>query len=121
MKSSSEMRLFLVSMFSNMIVSYLIGFKYKDGLITSLSPAIYYQLIVFISLLLPYLIKYLDRKVRLHLLSRGIKKLKNNLDLNAKDSLDENTRKMFDSLVDNDFHTATTIKNMHDELEDLKK
>lgn len=121
MKANSEMRLFLVAMLINMIITFLIGYKYKEPLISALSPAIYYQAVVFISLLLPHLIKYADRKIRLHQLSRGIRKLKSQIDDEKQKNLDQTTRAMFEKIVNTDVTTNETIKGLHDELEALTK
>lgn len=121
MKTNSEMRLFLWAMFINMIITILIGYKYKEPLINFLSPAVYYQAVVFISLLLPHIIKHSDRKIRLHKLSKGIEKIKSEVDVEKQKNLDKTTRAMFEKIVNTDVTTNETIKDLHDELEALTK
>lgn len=120
MKNNAEMRVFLTSMAINMIISYLLGFKYKEPLIETISSAIYYQLIVFISLLLPHLVRFIDRKFRFHMLERGIQKLKRDIDENKINKLDKETIKMYEKLVNSEVKASENIKNMHNELESLK-
>ncbi|EQA6234145.1 hypothetical protein ACX5DZ_000813 [Enterobacter hormaechei] len=121
MKPNHEMRLFLIAMFINMVISFLLGYKFKDSLITLMSPAIYYQAIVFISLLLPHAIKHFDRKIRLSKLSKNIEKLKSDVNIDKQNNFDENTRAMYEKVVNTDISTTETIKNLHDELESLTK
>ncbi|WP_370965274.1 hypothetical protein [Enterobacter wuhouensis] len=121
MKTNSDMRLFLVAMLINMVITVLIGYNYKEALVKYLSPAVYYQAVVFISLTLPYIIKYTDRKIRLYQLSRGIKKLKSQVDEEKQKNLDKTTRAMFEKIVNTDVTTSETIKGLHDELEALTK
>lgn len=120
MKNSGEMRVFLISMFVNMIVTYLIGFKYKTPLIELVSSAVYYQFVVFLSLLLPHAIRYVDRRCRLYLLQRGIDKLKKDMDETKISRLDKNTVKMYEKLIDSEVKVSESIKKMHDELEHYK-
>jgi len=105
----------------NMVISYFIGYKFKDFLISSISAAIYYQFIVFISLALPFIIKFLDRKIRLFILDIKIKKLRKEMSENQESNLDKNTKKMYNNLISSDIKTSEAIKSMHDELEALRK
>lgn len=104
----------------NMIISYLLGYAFKDKIISAISAPIYYQLIVFISLTLPFLIKSTDKKVRLFILDKKIQKLKREMDDSKRESLDENTQKMYSTLVGSEVKTSEAIKSMHDELESLR-
>ncbi|ELY6402205.1 hypothetical protein [Cronobacter sakazakii] len=121
MKTNAELRLFFWAMFVNMIITVIIGYKYKDPLINFLSPAVYYQAVVFISLITPHIIKYTDRRIRLHKLSKGIEKLKAEIDNEKQQKLDDTTREMFEKIVNTDVTTTETIKSLHDELESLSK
>ncbi|NIG15859.1 hypothetical protein [Pantoea sp. Cy-640] len=121
MKKNPEMRLFLLSMLVNIITSFLIGYKYKDNLIAILSPALYYQVVVFLSLLLPHVIKYLDKEFRFFWLNRKIEKLKREIDESKQHQLDEKTREMFNNVINNNARTSQVIKDIHDELESMTK
>lgn len=121
MKSNHDMRLFLIAMFVNMVIAFFVGYKYKDILLKNLSPEIYYQAIVFISLTLPYIIKHFDRKIRLSTLNKKIERLKQEVDPEKQKNLDKNTRAMFEKVVNTDVSTTEMIKDLHDELESLTK
>jgi len=121
MKTNSEMSLFFWAMFINMVVSFLIGHLYKDFLISFLSPTIYYQFIVFLSLLIPYIIKYTNRKIRIYNLSNGIKKIKQEVDPEKQKKLDESTKAMYERLVNTDVTANERIRDLHEELEALTK
>lgn len=121
MKSNPEMRIFLISMIANIIITYLMGFRYKDMLINNLSSPVYYQLLVFISLCLPLIIKLCDRKARLYLLDYKIKRLKDHVNPEMRESLDEETLAKLETLTKGDLKTTEMIKEMHEALEELKK
>lgn len=121
MKLTVEMRLFLIAMFVNMVITFFLGHLFKDWLIRTITPAIYYQAIVFISLSLPYLIKHFDRKHRLRKLEKRIKKLKSSVTAEAQETLDKKTKAMFDKVVNTNVTTQEEIKDIHDEMESLTK
>jgi len=121
MKKNPEMRIFLLSMLANIIITYLMGYKFKDFMLSTLSAPVYYQLLVFISLCLPLLIKFGDRKIRVHLLDSNIKKLRDSQSTESTEGLDEDTLKKLEVLTNTNFKKAEMIKEMHDALEELKK
>lgn len=121
MKLTIEMRLFLIAMFVNMVIAFFLGHLLKDWLIKTISPAIYYQAIVFISLLLPYIIRHLDRKYRLKKLEKRIKKLKSTVTAEDQETLDKKTKAMFDKVVNTNVTTHEEIKDIYDEMESLTK
>lgn len=115
------MRIFLSSMIINIIITYLVGFKYKDSLLSMLSPPVYYQSLVFISLCLPLLVKFCDRKIRIAILHYKIDQLRGKDNPEMRKSLDEDTINKLDSLTRGDLKTTEMIQEMHDALEELKK
>ncbi|ENB9201284.1 hypothetical protein N1S82_000322 [Serratia marcescens] len=97
-----------------MVVSYFIGYKYKGYLNDLLSPAIYYQAVVFISLTMPLIIsgvyKLLSKRWVMWKLNNFKKK---NIDVSK---LDDSTKEMYLEIVSQDIPTKNQIKEMHEAL-----
>lgn len=111
---NATMTVFLITLLVNMIISFFIGYKYKDFLNNFLSPAIYYQAVVFISLTVPLVISYLYgvvcRKLVMWRLSNFKKK---QIDVSRLDSA---TKEMYQEIVEQDLPTKAQIKEMHEAL-----
>jgi len=111
---NATMTVFLLTLLVNMIISFFIGYKYKEILNSFLSPAIYYQAVVFISLTVPLVISYLygviSRKLVMWRLSNFKKK---QIDVSRLDSA---TKEMYQEIVEQDLPTKAQIKEMHEAL-----
>ncbi len=119
MKNNSSLKIYLITLFLNMIITFFIGFKYKDELIASLSPTIYYQGIVFISLSLPLLITWLHDCCSKYLLLRRLEKFKQKAPAIDQNSLDEESRKKLDKLTKQDLPTSHEIHELHEQMEKM--
>jgi len=108
---------FFISLIVNIILSFFLGVKYKTDLIKILTETIYYQLIVFISLLMPTLINSAYGRYRLWSFHRRKNKLRS---IDAA-TLSSSTRKQLEELVNTDIKSESEIKDLYDELQDLKK
>ncbi|HAU5563302.1 TPA: hypothetical protein JD264_05765 [Serratia fonticola] len=116
MKKTSEVGLLLISLLSNIIVSFLLGYKYKTILIQSLSEAIYYQLIIFISLTMPVIIKKIDSAQHDWRFRRNFLEFQKQAHQIDKDKLGEDERKMLDEMTNKDIHTEAKIRDLYGEL-----
>lgn len=111
---SATLTVFLLTLLVNMIISFFVGYKYKDFLNDLLSPAIYYQAVVFISLTVPLAISYLygtaSRKLIMWKLSKFKKK---QIDVSK---LDNATKVMYEEIIEQDLPTTAQIREMHEAL-----
>ncbi|MEQ6971216.1 hypothetical protein [Pectobacterium polaris] len=121
MKSSSPLKVYLITLFVNLIITFFIGFKYKDVLVAFLSPTIYYQGIVFISLSLPLLITWIHEIFNKANFSRKLKKFKKKAPNIDKESLDEVSKEMFDKLTKQDQPTSYEIRELYEQMETMYK
>ncbi|WET14498.1 hypothetical protein P2W49_18830 [Yersinia intermedia] len=121
MKRNHEIRIFLISMLVNMIISYIMGYRFKSHLLDILSDAIYYQLIIFISLLMPIIIKKCDTSWRMYRLNSGLEQLKKDASNIKTEHLNPQVQPMFTKLINSDVKTDEKIKSMYSELEELSK
>ncbi|PWI80731.1 hypothetical protein DEO48_07370 [Enterobacter sp. CGMCC 5087] len=119
MKSNTSLRIYLITLFINMIITFFIGYKYKDFLIVSLSPTIYYQGIVFISLSLPLLITWMHECCSKHILLRKLRKFKQKAPAIDQSSLDEESRKKLEKLTKQDLPTSHEIHELHEQMEKM--
>ncbi|WP_139539383.1 hypothetical protein [Klebsiella spallanzanii] len=117
MKSNFSLKIYLVTLFLNMVITFFIGYKYKDYLVSTLSPTIYYQGIVFISLSLPLLVTWLhDCFLRYRFLKR-LEKLKQKAPAIDQNTLDEESRDKLEKLTKQDLPTTHEIKELHEQME----
>ncbi|EMI7182096.1 hypothetical protein FML64_14845 [Klebsiella quasipneumoniae] len=111
---NATLTVFLLTLLVNMVISFFIGYKYKDFLSSFLSPAIYYQAVVFISLTVPLVISFLYgvvcRKIVMWRLDKFKKK---QIDVSRLDSV---TKEMYQEIVEQDLPTKAQIKEMHEAL-----
>lgn len=111
---NATLTVFLLTLLVNMVISFFIGYKYKDFLSGFLSPAIYYQAVVFISLTVPLVISFLYgvvcRKIVMWRLDKFKKK---QIDVSRLDSA---TKEMYQEIVEQDLPTKAQIKEMHEAL-----
>lgn len=111
---NNTLRIFLLTLFFNMVVSYFIGYKYKEYLNAFLSPAIYYQAVVFISLTMPLIISGFYKLFSKHWVMWRLNNFKKKeIDVSK---LDEPTKEMYLEIVNQDIPTKNQIKEMHEAL-----
>ncbi|MNE51244.1 hypothetical protein D3C80_1458640 [compost metagenome] len=97
-----------------MVISYFIGYKYKDYLNVLLSPAIYYQAVVFISLTMPLIVSGAYRFISKHWVMWRLNNFKKKkIDVSK---LDDSTKEMYLEIVNQDIPTKNQIKEMHEAL-----
>jgi hypothetical protein len=121
MKPSTPLKVYLITLFVNLIITFFIGFKYKEELVLFLSPTIYYQGIVFISLSLPLLITWIHEIFHKKILFWKLKKFKKKATSIDQNSLDEVSKKMFDKLTKQDQPTNHEIKELYEQMETMFK
>lgn len=117
MKKTSEVALLLISLFINIIISFLLGYKYKTQLISFFSEPIYYQVIIFISLTAPVIIKKLDNLQQTWRFNRNFKSLKNTAHQIDRNKLDKNEQEMLDEMTNRDIETGTKIREIYAEMQ----
>lgn len=110
---------FLLTLFFNIVISYFIGVKYKVALESLLSSAIYYQVVVFISLTMPLIISaaygFFIKVLVIWKLSRFKKK---KIDVTR---LDDETKEMYRAIVEQDIPTKAQVKDMYQALNEQFK
>lgn len=121
MKSNSPLKVYLIILFVNLIITFFIGFKYKDALVAFLSPAIYYQGVVFISLSLPLLITWIHEICNKAILSWKLKNFRKKAPTIDQESLDEESKEMFDKLTKQDQPTNYEIRELYEQMETMYK
>ncbi|MEN4874404.1 hypothetical protein [Kosakonia cowanii] len=110
---------FILTLFFNIIISFVIGVKYKSILETTLSPSIYYQVVVFISLTIPLIISAVYGWIaKLLVMWRFSRFKKKPIDVSK---LDEETKEMYQAMVDQDIPTKSQVKDMYQALNDQFK
>lgn len=110
---------FILTLFFNIIISFFIGVKYKAILEAFLSTSIYYQVVIFISLTMPLIISgvygWVAKLIVMWKFSRFKKKT---IDVSK---LDEETKKMYQTMVTQDMPTKAQVKDMFHALNDQFK
>ncbi|MDZ5638120.1 hypothetical protein [Enterobacter sp. A103] len=110
---------FILTLFFNIIISFLIGVKYKAALEAYLSSSIYYQIVVFISLTIPLAISAVYGWVaKMILMWRFSRFKKKEIDVSK---LDEETKGMYQAMVSQDIPTKAQVKDMFHALNDQFK
>ncbi len=118
---NNTIKIFLIVLFFNIIISYIVGYRYKDFLTTYLSPAIYYQSVVFISLTLPIIISWLYNAITKKIIIWRLKKFqKKAININ-REILDENTKSMLEEITSQDIPTNQEIKDLYKLMNDSFK
>lgn len=111
---NATMTVFLITLLVNMIISFFIGYKYKDFLSEFLSPTIYYQAVVFASLTVPLLVSYVCGVVSRWMVMWRLSNFKKKaIDVSK---LDTATKEMYQEIVEQDLPTKAQIKEMHEAL-----
>lgn len=113
-----QLRVFLITLFFNMVVTYFIGYRYKDYLNNLLSPAIYYQAVVFTSLTLPLLISWVYGHCNRKVIIWRVGKFKKKADSIDVSSLDESTKEMYEKIIKQDIPTNHEIKDLYNQVEE---
>ncbi|EAO2687663.1 hypothetical protein [Salmonella enterica] len=116
MKKTSEVTLLLISLFLNIIISFLLGYKYKNQLISLLSEPIYYQIIIFISLTAPVLIKKIDATHSNWRFNKSIKTLQESANKIDRNKLDDSEKEMLDEMTNRDVATGAKIRELYAEM-----
>ncbi|HBR3253316.1 TPA: hypothetical protein ACTW9M_000791 [Klebsiella michiganensis] len=110
---------FILTLFFNIIVSFFIGVRYKSTLENLLTSPIYYQVVIFISLTLPLIISAIYRWVsRSIVMWRFYRFKKKSIDVSK---LDEETKNMYQAMVNQDIPTSAQVKDMFNALNDQFK
>ncbi|WP_133461095.1 hypothetical protein [Scandinavium goeteborgense] len=117
MKKTSDVTLLLISLFTNIFISFVLGHQYKTQLIELLSEPIYYQCIIFISLTIPVIIKEIDTFQKGWRFNNGLKKLQKSARQIDREKLDENERQMLDEMTNRDIETGTRIRELYAEMQ----
>lgn len=110
---------FILTLFFNIIISFLVGVKYKASLEAYLSSSIYYQVVIFISLTMPLIISAMYGWVaKLIVMWRFSRFKKKSIDVSK---LDEETKGMYQAMVSQDIPTKAQVKDMFQALNDQFK
>lgn len=119
MKKNNEKHLMLLSLLANIIISFFLGFKYKNQLISMLTEAIYYQFIIFISLLMPEVLRRIYSKAVEIAVSRKVKKLQKDAPKIDKNKLDPATAEKLDKIINTDFSAKSRIHDVYDDIDEI--
>lgn len=110
---------FLLTLFFNIIISYFIGVKYKIVLESLLSSAIYYQVVVFVSLTMPLIISALYGLFVKYIVIWKVSRFKKKkIDVTR---LDDETKEMYRAIVEQDIPTRAQVKEMYQALNEQFK
>lgn len=110
---------FLLTLFFNIIISYFIGVKYKATLELLLSPAIYYQAVVFISLTMPLIISTVYSSIMKFIVMWKASRFKHKkIDITK---LDDETKEMYRAIIEQDIPTKAQVKDMYQALNEQFK
>lgn len=111
----------LIILGANIVISWLIGYLLKDWLIKLLSPPIYYQLVIFISLMVApsvnlLYIKYIDSALK-----KKEDSLKAQLDPTILDGLKGEEKKYAESLLNPNMETSEQLRRLMAERDAFEK
>jgi len=101
----------------NIFISWLIGHAYKDLLIRHLSAQTYYQLIVFISLMIAPSVSVLYGAHIKYRLSSKEKKLRDKLDEDVINQLEGEEKEYAESLINPNIEISEQLRSLKAERE----
>ncbi|HDS4676145.1 TPA: hypothetical protein QH337_001073 [Enterobacter ludwigii] len=117
MRKTNDVTLLLISLFANIAISFLLGYKYKTQLISIVSEAIYYQIIIFISLTMPIIIKKTTFAYHKWRFNCNIKSLQKNAHQIDVSKIGEKEKKMLDEITNKDVETEAKIRSIYEEMQ----
>ncbi|HCT3929863.1 hypothetical protein MC77_020380 [Citrobacter koseri] len=123
----------IIQLMLSAVLFFLYSFKYKDGLLTLLSEQVYYQVLIILVILSGYVAKWID-SLRIFLIhecmmmlskSYKIKYLKRELEYLTKKTenvnLSNDAKTMMTDITSSDFELEGYIKQMHSEIQKIKR